>query len=86
MPPHTFTRLPRTVQGVSSGTNTPLAWLIDPGGAAPSGFPLRPIWARSWRGGDPVAKATQTQNQLGHNPKSGLYVQPHFPSVLECLP
>ena len=29
LPPHTFTWLPRTVQGVSSGTDTQLAWLTD---------------------------------------------------------
>lgn len=34
----------------------------------PSGLPLRTAWARSRRGGDPVAEVTQTQKQLGLRP------------------
>lgn len=36
---------------------------------SPPRLPMRPLWARSRRGGDPVATAPQTQKQLGPNPE-----------------
>ena len=58
-------------RGSENGGSCQLSSCATPPPQSPR-LPMRPIWARSPRGGDPVATATQTQKQLGPKLSSGL--------------